>query len=76
VSTVAKPTGTLPSPSAPLTAARPGTAEGGKLGVGLLVALVVGSILGSGIFGLPQNMAAAQVPAPSSSAGPSPAWAC
>jgi arginine:ornithine antiporter/lysine permease len=57
VSTVAKPTGTLPSPSAPLTAARPGTAEGGKLGVGLLVALVVGSILGSGIFGLPQNMA-------------------
>ena len=30
----------------------------GKLGLGLLVALVVGSILGSGIFGLPQNMAA------------------
>ncbi len=30
----------------------------GKLGVGLLVALVVGSIIGSGIFGLPQNMAA------------------
>jgi arginine:ornithine antiporter/lysine permease len=29
----------------------------GKLGLGLLVALVVGSILGSGIFGLPQNMA-------------------
>jgi arginine:ornithine antiporter / lysine permease len=29
-----------------------------KLGLGLLVALVVGSILGSGIFGLPQNMAA------------------
>ncbi len=28
------------------------------LGLGLLVALVVGSILGSGIFGLPQNMAA------------------
>ena len=28
-----------------------------KLGLGLLVALVVGSILGSGIFGLPQNMA-------------------
>ncbi|MDB5819379.1 MAG: Arginine/ornithine antiporter [Rhizobacter sp.] len=27
------------------------------LGLGLLVALVVGSILGSGIFGLPQNMA-------------------
>ena len=30
----------------------------GKLGLGLLVALVVGSIVGSGIFGLPQNMAA------------------
>ncbi len=29
----------------------------GTLGLGLLVALVVGSILGSGIFGLPQNMA-------------------
>jgi arginine:ornithine antiporter/lysine permease len=29
-----------------------------KLGLGLLVALVVGSIVGSGIFGLPQNMAA------------------
>jgi hypothetical protein len=28
-----------------------------KLGIKLLVALVVGSILGSGIFGLPQNMA-------------------
>ncbi len=30
----------------------------GTLGLGLLVALVVGSIVGSGIFGLPQNMAA------------------
>ncbi len=30
----------------------------GTLSLGLLVALVVGSILGSGIFGLPQNMAA------------------
>ena len=36
----------------PLAVAAPGT-----LGLGLLVALVVGSILGSGIFGLPQNMA-------------------
>jgi len=33
------------------------------LGLTLLVALVVGSILGSGIFGLPQNMAAAAGPA-------------
>jgi arginine:ornithine antiporter/lysine permease len=36
----------------PLAVNAPGT-----LGLGLLVALVVGSILGSGIFGLPQNMA-------------------
>ena len=36
------------------TSARPA----GPLGLGLLVALVVGSIIGSGIFGLPQNMAA------------------
>ena len=28
-----------------------------RLGLGLLIALVVGSIIGSGIFGLPQNMA-------------------
>jgi arginine:ornithine antiporter/lysine permease len=34
------------------------TVPKGRLGLGLLVALVVGSILGSGIFGLPQNMAA------------------
>lgn len=30
----------------------------GKLGVGLLTALVVGSMVGSGVFSLPQNMAA------------------
>ncbi|MFO7663683.1 MAG: arginine-ornithine antiporter [Chloroflexota bacterium] len=30
----------------------------GTLGLGLMVALVVGSTIGSGIFGLPQNMAA------------------
>jgi arginine:ornithine antiporter / lysine permease len=29
-----------------------------RLGLNLMVALVVGSIIGSGIFGLPQNMAA------------------
>ncbi|MCY7315914.1 MAG: arginine-ornithine antiporter [Rubrivivax sp.] len=34
------------------------SAAPGKLGLSLLVALVVGSIIGSGIFGLPQNMAA------------------
>ncbi len=42
-------TGTVPT-----TVAQSATA---KLGFALLVALVVGSILGSGIFGLPQNMA-------------------
>jgi len=47
----------LPTSAAP-TAAPVATAAKGKLGLGLLVALVVGSILGSGIFGLPQNMAA------------------
>lgn len=31
----------------------------GTLGLGLMVALVVGSVIGSGIFGLPQNMASA-----------------
>ena len=40
------------------TAAAVPTTGSGKLGLGLLVALVVGSIIGSGIFGLPQNMAA------------------
>jgi arginine:ornithine antiporter / lysine permease len=38
--------------------AHPPASLTGRLGLGLLVALVVGSILGSGIFGLPQNMAA------------------
>jgi arginine:ornithine antiporter / lysine permease len=33
------------------------TAPTKKLGLNLLIALVVGSIIGSGIFGLPQNMA-------------------
>jgi len=45
--------------SVPLVRAVPvATPATGKLGLGLLVALVVGSIIGSGIFGLPQNMAA------------------
>lgn len=35
----------------------PAVATKARLGLGLLVALVVGSIIGSGIFGLPQNMA-------------------
>jgi arginine:ornithine antiporter/lysine permease len=44
-----------PLPQSTGSTARPAVA--GKLGLGLLVALVVGSIVGSGIFGLPQNMA-------------------
>jgi arginine:ornithine antiporter/lysine permease len=47
------PAAAKPPASRPAAAAVPGT-----LGLGLLVALVVGSIIGSGIFGLPQNMAA------------------
>lgn len=44
-----------PTNLAPVT---PENRKPGTLGLGLLVALVVGSIIGSGIFGLPQNMAA------------------
>jgi len=48
-----------PGPATPSSGAKT-TAEAApnKLGLGLMVALVVGSIIGSGIFGLPQNMAA------------------
>ena len=47
-----------PLPARPADAAAPAATPGkGRLGLGLLVALVVGSILGSGIFSLPQNMA-------------------
>lgn len=46
-------------PEAPSAGAKTTAAPApSKLGLGLLVALVVGSIIGSGIFGLPQNMAA------------------
>lgn len=60
-------TGALPTHSPAMDAGSAGNATPGKaiaapipakLGLGLLVALVVGSIIGSGIFGLPQNMAA------------------
>ena len=51
------------APVAPVVSrASEGTAAKGTLGLGLLVALVVGSILGSGIFGLPQNMASGAGP--------------
>lgn len=43
--------------SAPAVAPLASSLPAKKLGLGLLVALVVGSIIGSGIFGLPQNMA-------------------
>ena len=45
-------------PPSNLAATARSVAAPGTLGLGLLVALVVGSIIGSGIFGLPQNMAA------------------
>jgi len=53
-------------PAAQLPAAAPAAVPSVKgtgatarpLNLGLLIALVVGSIIGSGIFGLPQNMAA------------------
>jgi len=51
--TASPPAAGLPPQAVPSAARTPGT-----LGLGLLMALVVGSILGSGIFGLPQNMAA------------------
>ena len=50
-------TGTQPTPAL----STPENRKPGSLSLGLLVALValmVGSIIGSGIFGLPQNMAA------------------
>ena len=56
MSSAAITTGSLPATPVPV-AAKPLVTEKGRLGLGLLVALVVGSIIGSGIFGLPQNMA-------------------
>ncbi len=50
------PTG-RPAPAAGKQTVTANPAGQGTLGLGLLVALVVGSIVGSGIFGLPQNMA-------------------
>lgn len=49
---------TTPSPSSIPRAIPTARQSQGTLGLGLLVALVIGSIIGSGIFGLPQNMAA------------------
>jgi len=49
---------TTPSPSSVQRAIPTTQQSRGTLGLGLLVALVMGSIIGSGIFGLPQNMAA------------------
>lgn len=49
---------TSPAPQAAVASAALVKPAQGTLGLGLLIALVVGSIIGSGIFGLPQNMAA------------------
>ncbi len=51
-------TRTFPTAVAPPAAPVRGRVASSRLPLSLLVALVVGSILGSGIFGLPQNMAA------------------
>jgi arginine:ornithine antiporter/lysine permease len=47
-------------PATPIPAARPGAVAAipKRLKLGLLIALVVGSMIGSGVFSLPQNMAA------------------
>jgi arginine:ornithine antiporter / lysine permease len=50
-------TTSLAAPTLPIAPVAAPAKTPGTLGLGLLVALVVGSILGSGIFGLPQNMA-------------------
>jgi len=39
-----------------------GVAKPGKLGLGALTALVVGSMIGAGVFSLPQNMATSAAP--------------
>jgi arginine:ornithine antiporter/lysine permease len=59
-STLSKPKAAQAAGRAGSSTASKGAAENAptKLGLGLLVALVVGSTIGSGIFGLPQNMAA------------------
>lgn len=61
-SNAAPPISLKPVPTKNSAAVAPPTTTASKksstLGLGLLVALVVGSIIGSGIFGLPQNMAA------------------
>jgi arginine:ornithine antiporter / lysine permease len=48
----------IPDAAGAASPPRPITRTDDRLGLGLLIALVVGSIIGSGIFGLPQNMAA------------------
>ena len=72
-------TGTLSNPGPASVAGSPGSATRSKsvaehapakLGLVLLVALVVGSIIGSGIFGLPQNMAAGAGAGAAVAAGP------
>ena len=47
-----------PPRTAPLPTAMPVAAAPHKLGLGALTAMVIGSMIGSGVFSLPQNMAA------------------
>lgn len=48
--------------SRPQPIAKSAVAPASKLGVGLLTALVIGSMVGSRVFSLPQNMAAGAGP--------------
>lgn len=48
----------IPGAAGAASPPRPTTRTDDRLGLGLLTALVIGSIIGSGVFGLPQNMAA------------------
>ena len=52
----------IPGPSTPATPRPSGVASG--LGLAALTALVVGSMIGSGIFGLPSQMAGSTAPGP------------
>lgn len=49
---------TAKTANAPVPTAKPAVAVQPKLGLGALTAMVIGSMIGSGVFSLPQNMAA------------------
>lgn len=55
---------TAPSTDQPVAAAAPAENAGAKMGLMALVAVVVGSMLGGGVFSLPQNTAASSAVGP------------